>query len=272
MAKTKLKNSNVYFGISILLLLVVGLLMGIISQQFTSEFWKASFSNISSALIVAGVLSFINEKIMKENLIEIILDKVDLKKNIDTTGVSEIHTNISNIKYSSYLKNSEKNIDIIHTYGRTWTSNNIDEISEKLLNSDCNIRIVLVNPNSLFIDGLAYVYGETSDGLRQIILDMSERWKELYEKKEAVKGKTTESSIKLYYHKNLPSCSLYRFDDNIINVQSKLSCGRSKKLTSIVCTNTEKEDDVYSNFNHEIEQLIKESEEIPLDKKNDIIF
>jgi hypothetical protein len=263
--KEQVKNKQWSFWalIGILLLLGVGFILA--SQYITNEFLKASCSNIASAIIVAGIFSAVNEKIVKDNLIELILSKIKLKQEIDATGIEEVFTDISDVDYRYYLKGAKKNIDILHVYGRTWTTNNLDDIKDKLLNSNCDIRVILVDPESPFIEGLAKFYGVTSDDLKQKIQEVSAMWKDLHAKKSVRKRKPTQSSIKLYYHKSQPASAVYRIDDRIINVQNKFISGRSKKLTTIVCNDTSRAYDIYNNFLNEIEELVSNSKEISLE-------
>ncbi|GEM_PF-1060666 len=257
------KQWSFWFLICILLLLGVGFILA--SQYITNEFLKTSCSNIASAIIVAGIFSAVNEKIIKDNLIELILSKIKLKQEIDETGIEEVFTDISDVDYRYYLKAAKRNIDILHVYGRTWTTNNIDIIQDKLVASNCNIRVILVDPESPFIEGLAQSYVTTSDDLKKRIQDVSVMWKNLYAEKIVRKRKTTQSSIKLYYHKSQPASALYRIDDRIINVQNRCTSGRSKKLTTIICKDTRRADDIYDNFLNDIEELITNSSEIKLE-------
>lgn len=257
-------NNNLSFWLMVSGLISLGFIFIFISQVVTNEFWKASFSNVASAIIVAGIFAAFNEKIMKGELIETILAKIQLKQQIHDTGIEEIFADISNIDYRAYIKSAKKNIDIIHVYGRTWTTSNLDEIEEKLLNSNCQIRVVLVDPESKFIPGLADFYGITPEKLKLKIEEVTDMWRKVKEKKELRKKRKTQGSIRVYYHKGQPASSLYRIDDRIINVQNKFCGTRSKKLTTLVCKKGGKAEYIYDNFTDEIEELIKSSREVDL--------
>jgi hypothetical protein len=265
MRKEKPQKKQWSFWFTNLLLIIFGMIFILLSQILTNEFWKASCSNIASAIIVAGIFSVINEKISKDSLIELILAKMKLKQEIDSTGIEEVFTDISNVDYRYYLKTAKKSIDIVHVYGRTWTTNNMDEIEEKLLNTNCQIRVILLSPHSPFIDGLASYYNITPEDLVSKIEEVTDMWKCLYAKKMQRKKRSTQSSLTLYYHNGQPASALYRIDNRIINVQSKFSGGRSKKLPTLVCIDTERADDLYGNFYKEIQELIDISNEVSLE-------
>ncbi|MBZ0312753.1 hypothetical protein AB2T96_11145 [Clostridium butyricum] len=260
------KNTKGTFWITSGALLIIGFVFVILSQTITNSFWQATCSNCASAIIVAGIFSIISETITKEQLIDTILTRMNLKKEIDETGIEDVFTDISDVDYRYYFKSAKKNIDIVHVYGRTWTTNNMDEIKDRYLNSNCDIRVVLVSPQSPFIDGLADFYNITSDELRDRIQEVTNMWKQTYlEKKEKRGRKTTQSTLKLYYHKKQPVSSLYRIDDRIINVQNKFCAGRSKKLATIICKNTKNNSDIYNDFFEDINDLVSVSDEVSLD-------
>jgi len=262
--QTKQEPSALVFWLTIIGLLAFGLGLVLISQKTTNEFWKATWSNLASAIMVAGIFSAVNEKLMKDKLVELILSKIKLKDRIDKTGIEEVYTDIRDIDYRYYLKDAKNFIDIIHVYGRTWTTNNLDEIREKLFYSNCQIRIILVSPESIFIEGLANYYNISPEELKHRISEVTKMWTDLAEEKNRRKKSKTTSSLKLFYHKGQPASSLYRIDERIINVQNKFSGMRSKKLPTIVCRNTSQTDDLYENFLKEIEDLILTSDELTI--------
>lgn len=247
----------------------VGLILIVMSNLINSGFIATSLQNVASALIIAGIFSLVNEYMLKDKLVELVLDKIHLKESIDKTGIVSILYNISDINYKTFIKGSTKKIDIVHVYGRTWTSNNLDDLREKYLSSSFNveIRVILVSPDSPFIDGLAASYGTTTDELRKTIENMLNIWKELYHLKTNRNHRKSKGSLKLYFHKGFPSHSLYRFDDKLIFVQSRLSKGKTKKLATMVTTKTGKQESLYNTFLDDIDTLVQEAEEVSLNEE-----
>jgi hypothetical protein len=240
----------------------------IISQSVNNEFWKAIIRNIASAILITGIFSLLNQYFLKDKLVELILNKLNLKQDIDRAGIESLFSGIDDIDYRYFFKKAKKNIDILHIYGRTWTNNNIDEITNKYLNSNCNIRVILLSPNSLFVPALADHYNSehyncTPGNLRDIILEVANKWAEMVKKKH---GRKSKNFLKLYFHFGQPTNSIYRIDDRIIIVQTKTSKGKTKRLPSIICKDTQRADDLYSIYMDEIELIIKESQEVDIER------
>ena len=252
-------NIRFWFGIAILILLGLGII--IFGNWVNDPTLIIITSNIGLALIVSGTYGAINEVLLKDKLVEIILSKINLKESIDKTGIESVHFGICEIDYRYYFRKAKKNIDIIHIYGRTWTNNNIEELTNKLSSSNCKIRVILLSPNSLFVPALAKYYNITEDELRARIDEVTRLWKEAFRRGT---NKRNQASLKLYYHDGQPSNSLYRIDERIVFVQSKLTKGKTQQLPSIICTDTDKQQDLYGIYVGEIEALVKESVEVDL--------
>lgn len=200
-------------------------------------------------------------------MVNLILEKLKLKEEIDKTGIVSFHKSTDIIDYKYYFNSSKKNIDIFHVYGRTWTHSNFNLLQNKIKNSNCKIRVILVNPESKFISGLAHTFNCTEEELKSRISEVEKIWKTLYEEKEKQKRKKTQSSLELYYTNCFPAHSLYRFDDDLIQIQSKPTIGRSSELTTIVCKKTAKTDNLYNKYLDEIEDIIAESISVNLETK-----
>ncbi|MBN8199178.1 hypothetical protein ACFWGC_29550 [Cytobacillus pseudoceanisediminis] len=248
---------------SIILLLGGGLAVLSLTQFLEmNNFWNATLSNVASALIITGVFSIINEYLLREKLVELILSKLKLRESIDKTGIIEVFSDINDIDYRFLIKNSKKKIDILHIYARTWTNHNYEELKEKVQRSNVDIRIILLCPESKLIDGLAEHYGVSKDDLVKRIKEVEQKWKELYYSKKQTGRKKTQSSIRLFYSDYLPTYSIYRFDDQLVNVQSKPSKEKTRKLPSLLVKDTLKESDLFDMYTKQFEDVIKHSKEV----------
>lgn len=255
------ENYQLRLLLSVATLIVLGIaclyLSGYINE---GSRWKDIVNNLGTAFFFTGVFGIVQEYILKDKLVEVILSKINLKEDVDRTGIERIYYGISDIDYGYYFKRAQNNIDIVHVYGRTWTSTYIDEIEERLASSKCKIRVVLLDPDSLFIPALAEHYGITADELKQRIEDVTKMWKEAYKKKAGYKRK--KSSIELYYHKGFPAHSLYRIDERIFFVQTKINKRKSKQLPSFSCIRTKEEKSLYNDYLAEIDMLVSESQKV----------
>lgn len=231
-------------------------------------------SSIGSVLLVSGIYTIIDNMYLKKSLIELIIQKVGLDKEIDNTGLIKIDSILSNINYKNLFENAKNNIDIIHNYGRTWTTNNFDFIKKTVLNTDCHLRIVLLNPDSLFIPALEEHYNQSGE-LIKFISDAVNTWKSLFieveEKRNALKSKNNKSkfknkycgSVELYYFNGQPTNSIYRIDDKIVIVNTKNSKDKSVYLPYTIYQNNGNEG-LYNVYISEIEAIIKEANKVNL--------
>ncbi|WP_419886230.1 hypothetical protein [Paenibacillus sp. B-A-8] len=247
------------FWLSVIVTFTGGILLLYLAELIGEGIWQGVVENLGTAFFFTGIFGLVQEYILKDKLVDVILSKLNLKKDIDRTGIESIFFGISDIDYGFFLKKAVKNIDIVHVYGRTWTNSNVDEIKDRLIRSNCKIRIVLLDPNSLFIPALAAHYNQAPEELKQSIKYVSNTWKEAYLEKEQVKRRKTQSSIDLYYHTGFPANSLYRIDERLIFVQNKMTKGKSKKLPSFIYSKLDKGDSLYNDNLLEIEALINEA-------------
>ncbi|EJR86593.1 hypothetical protein IK7_01103 [Bacillus cereus VD156] len=259
----KSKNSYSFKNIIVILsITVASCLLFWFSELITGPtVLKAILSNIGAALLISGVVTAVSEYYTKDNLVEMIFKKLKLKEDIQKTGIDETLLNISEVDYGYYIKKAKSNIDVFHTYGGTWTRNNHDHFVNRLLNSNCKIRVFLMSPNSKFLPALAHQYGITSDELKAKIEEVKKLWEEIYEKKDPRRRKATQSELKLYFHESFPSRSIYRIDDQVIVVDTRIMKGRSNTLPTLICSDTKKKDDFYDYYVGELDQLVQEAEE-----------
>lgn len=255
---TKIKeNYRWKFLFTIATLTAVGLMFLYVSEFVDNvSKWKGVLQNIGIAFFFTGIAGIIQEYVLKNTLVNLIFSKLALKEDIERTGIVSVYPNLSDLNYRPLFKQAKKNIDIYHVYGQTWTNTYIEDIEDRLLNSNCKIRIILLAPDSTFIPGLAEIYnGKKPEELKQLIQEVSKLWKRIYLKKMQQKRKKRQSTIELYYHNGFPASSLYRIDDQIVYVQSKMTKGKSKKLSAYICRNTDKAD-LFDNYLEEMNDII----------------
>lgn len=245
------KNINRDYWLAILALVVLGFLLIFVSQFIKAALFKSVINEAASAILIAGIFSVINEKFLKESLIDLVLSKVNLKTHIDSKGIKEIHTDISNINYKQMINDSKHSIDIIHIYGRTWTNTFYDELKDKLKNSKCKIRFILLNPESKYVEALAEYYEITKDEMIKRITESLKQLKKLQANKQ--------SQLEIYLHNGNPSSCIYKFDNTLVSIQNKMSKEKCKTLPIIICRKTDSETDYYNTITRDIEDLISES-------------
>lgn len=236
-----------------LVLLLAGIILIFYSEKIENEIWKSGIEKLATAITITGIFSLINNLFLSFNLIEIILEKIKLNTDINDSGLIRVFNRFNKINFLDYFDKEIDEIDIAHTYGRTWTRQYEDELKNQVQNNDTKIRVVLQNPDSKFVSGLASHYGTTPDALKKMIEGTIHIWKEI---RNSVSKK---SNIELYLADMLPSYSHYRFDDAIITIVNPKSKGKTKKLNAFSCKNQKAENTLYYNFHYDFKQLITNS-------------
>ena len=259
-----MKNKKI-FSLKHVIIILFCVIIGLVLIASGNNF----LSNVGAVLLVSGVYTVVDNMYLKESLIELVIEKVSLDKDIESKGLVKIGATLTEIDYKNLFENAKSNIDIVHNYARTWTTNNYDFIKKTVLNSECKIRVVLLNPDSPFIPALEKHYGYSEGHLVELINEVSERWKglakEVAEKRAACTLKKSSSyknkkcgEVELFYFNGQPTNSFYRIDDKIIVVNSKSSKEKSVYLPySIYKENGET--GLYSVYLKEIETIIDEA-------------
>ncbi len=149
-----MRDDNKFFLRNIIVALVcaiVGILFMLLDNLL--------ISNVGSVLLVSGIYTIVDNMYLKKSLIELVIQKVSLDKEIDDTGLIKVDSTLTNIRYKEYFENAKSDIDIIHNYARTWTTNYFDFIKNTVMNKECRLRVILLNPESPFISALEETLG-----------------------------------------------------------------------------------------------------------------
>lgn len=247
----------------VLMLFLAGVIIGVFSQVVPGEHTliRSVLDDIAAGFMFSAVLAFIQERISQSHLIELILSKVNLKKEISEIGVESINTGADKVDFNTLIENGKDNIDIVHAYGRTWTGTQYSSLVRKLRDSNCNIRVVLLDPNSDLIPAFAKYSRKTVQELKEEIEKVTKTLKRIYEDS----GIDDVSRFKIYYHNGLQTTALYRADSKLIAVHLKLSSqSKELKFPTIICNATNTNHDLFHAYMEDMEDLINESTEIDL--------
>lgn len=262
------------FSLRHIIVALICAIVGILCMWLGNTF----FSNVGSVLLVSGIYTIIDNMYLKKSLIDLVIQKVMLNKEIEDTGLIEIDSILSDIKYREHFENAKSYIDIIHNYAKTWTNSNFDFIKNTVMNKECHLRVVLLNPDSLFVPALEKHYDDEEGELIGLIKEMSDKWKSLYyaveEKRKVCKEKKSSTyknricgSVELYYFNGQPTNSIYRIDDEIIVVNTKSSKEKSVYMPYTIYKNNG-EQGLYHRYLEEIEKIIKEATRVDLAEGN----
>lgn len=259
-----MSKRTLIFWMTILILVVIGigLAFAASSIQDQGSFWKLILNRLSTAALTTSLLGFLNRILLEENLLSLILTKVNLKRDLNDSGLERVFTSISDIDYKDLFSTS-KQIDIVHVYGRTWTSNNEDSIVEALKRG-AKVNVMLCDEKCPSVSGLAMMYDMTKDKVESRILGVLDEWQSILKKV----SKNRHKNFTIRKSQMMPSYSLYKFDDNMVVITNRLSKGeRTKKVNSYQCTNVNGKTTLFSNHERDLQNLITNSEVIHLTSK-----
>ena len=252
-----IKNLPYWLVASFLLLLGVGLLY--IDTTFIGTDYPTASSiinKLATAIVITGLFSLLNNLILRRSLIHLIYDKIQLRQDIDDVGVERLYTDFQDIDFRELIKQAKSNIDIVHAYGQTWTSSNEQSIIDAINKQKCSIRVVLLSKDSLMVEGLSEYYGSSKEELIKKINEVEKAWVSIHGR---ANGKQNKKRLQVFYSKMLPAHAIYRFDDTILKIDSRIvSKGRSRELNSLRCKDTGYEPTYFTNYLRDIELAIEE--------------
>lgn len=88
--RIRIEKSN-YLLIHILVVVVVGL-VGILCMWLGNDF----FVNVGSVLFISGIYTVVDNMLLKESLIDLVIQKVQLDHEIDNSGLIKLDTTLTN--------------------------------------------------------------------------------------------------------------------------------------------------------------------------------
>lgn len=250
-------------------LIIGGLLLKVLSLSLESltPFFSSLFSELSSVVLIAGTFGLLDRFILTKEMLTFIVNKVNLKRSIEQTGISEVYYGWKSIPYDDLFSKVEHSVDIVHAYGQTWTRTHSDNILTLLRTTKCKVRVILMDPECPEIINSFYSHYNNSspESLIDKINTVTRTWKRLFDRSEI----GDIERLKVYYHSRPQTVALYRFDDKIVCNQLNITKDPTTyNFPSITCEKTENSIDMYKVYIAEIERLILESREIPLNTIN----
>lgn len=250
---------------SLTLMILAGVLIAIIADLSKDIFIIGNvLDDIAGALLISGSIGIIDKYILHNQLINLVIGKVNLKKTIDITGMTEVHLGWRDLPYAKLFATTKYNIDVVHAYASTWTNLYADDFVNLLKTKEINIRIVLLDPDSdEIISTYARQYNRTPEELKAQIKGVLRKWKNIYERS----GIQDKNRLQLYVQNGVQTMALYRFDNTVISTSlpiSKIQSG-AYKLPSFICENHEQKTDLFRVYTQEIEDVINEARKLDID-------
>ncbi len=212
------------------------------------EIWQTILREFGGLLIVSTIISLIIDHRSKKIIIDDVLEKIDLKKEIVKSGIYEIYDSFQDIlkaKWEKYFA-SAHNIDIFICYGRTWRHKLSKEFIKLQQRTNVSMRVILPDPNNnRVINELSKRFRYSTTQLIQYINEAIGFFKGL-----------KNINIEIMKLPEPPLFSLYRFDDILI-IAIFNHHNHNISVPTFIC---KEGGTLFDYFSREFEELVKSSE------------
>lgn len=258
----KLVISSLFFLILSIVCFYVGctnILGDFFKNESSISIGKNIATNVGSIFLVSGIYNVIYEYSIKNSMFNVIRKELGIKDFIVSSGVDSIWMQLDDIPYAKLFEETKLSIDILHSYGNSWNQSNIDYIKDLLrTKKNITIRVILLSPKSDLNNGLYRLYRK--DSIFELYNSMYKSVKEWIDLSDF--AKENGNVIKIFYHDQNPTHSIYRFDDKIVNIANSIPTIKTNKLPTIICKKNEKyQESLFNMYNDEIECVIKDHTE-----------
>lgn len=232
---------------------LVAIILSLFVVYLNSKYWNNNslVENISFTVMISFSIGIVSELFLKRDMINCILEKMNLKKNIDDTGLEYIACSFNDIDFVKYIKEARENIDIVHMYGLTWLNSNFQYINKYAIKNGCKVRAVVLDPESKMVDTLVESYRK-EENYNTIEKNRNQIVDKLNEAIKIIK----DSAVELYYHKGPFYNAIYRIDDRVIIVQKEMTSEKNNEMPVFVFKKTNNKNCVYKKYIEEIEKII----------------
>lgn len=164
---------------------------------------KNLFMNIGCSIIASVIIAFLTQKYLeRKDLIYEMIDEWQLEKIYSTR--EEANT----LSIEKKIENLNSNLDII-AFGLDSFRNSKSKLLIKKLQkkNDIQIRIITLNPNSIFVDEREKIENKAKGSIKKSIQDLSKWVDEI--------NKVSKSKIQIKYYDSLPLDSYMKIDGKI---------------------------------------------------------
>lgn len=193
----------------------------------------------------------ITELVSDDKLLELHPEWRERKKqDPNDHGIVDTYVDVNEIDYKKLIEGA-KEIDIVHIYGKSWTSNLRSSLVKSLKNPETVIRAVFLSPISIFSAPYANFIKTEHAGMVSSLKETILYWQGIYDTNPAGK-------LILHIADFFPSKSLYRFDKSIIVNPSRMVRSREPDLPTLLCRDIETgKPSFFSIYSNEINAIIK---------------
>jgi len=243
----------------ILSLIVIGLLILIISiTSFEGGFWKTFLNTISTALIVSGVWTSINQYFLRKDFISLhnshtdrIIEKIDFSRVSREIGINRLFSTADKYDYKNLILNSEK-LTIVLNDGRTWLNWNLESMQARFNDETKETVFIFLHPNSDFLEIMAHKVSSTRDVLKTKVVETIKMLNSI---------KTEKTNLAIFGHHFYNSHSVFLTEDIAVMTPYTISRARKVPIVFEFLENTDL-NCYYNKIKDDIHVLLQDSEDI----------
>lgn len=140
-------NLRVLLSAIVIALIGLGFILASLSWWQDYPVRQALSREAGALLLVSGVITFLWDLLGKRALLDEVLAKAQLSRDIDEAGVSRITGTFQSdeLDWASYFRNVT-NLDIFVSYARSWRNTHLEDLKQVARKKNSCIRVVLPDP------------------------------------------------------------------------------------------------------------------------------
>ena len=207
--------------IIILLLMLLGLFSIVIKQNLGQVHWLFPYlSELSSILLVSGVLTFLYRVFMDREVYDQLKQLFHIHDSIIDGGLNEVLPESQDFNFARLIEKNQT-LSIVMNDGMRWIGNNAVRLRERFNKSGLLTEIFTVDPERCFLKCLSEKTQVTQDELKEKINGSWKRLKVMFEESEK------RGILKIYALKNYPTISIFLTEDESVITLYQVSSGRT---------------------------------------------
>lgn len=269
----KIKNKRAF--ISVVTMFFIGLVFLYLGEVIDTEnrIILSLISNLGSVFLISGVLTALNETIIKEDMKDEIFNKFNLKRMMDQYGIEDVRSRRDELVHKNLFEITDKEIDIVQITGVRWFECNKQNIIDKLKKNRCVINLYVLDPNSVFYSSFRSVASSDDDISEEKFIRFMKSLREMVDYLDANVEGFNKELFNVYKYDNRPVYSLFRYDNKMVCVERQLVSKMEKeKSVTIMCWDNNEEENLFSVYKNDIEALANAKTTKRIDLYDDIFL
>ena len=207
-------------------------------------------SEISSAILVGGVLSVLYKMFEDKESKNDLRRLLRIHDSVDELGLTEILPEVQGYNFTPLISDSAS-LSIVMNDGLRWIGNNAVNLEQRFSNKTETI-FLLVDPDSQFVKCLANKISTTEDDLGKKIRDAWQRIESAFNKSQK------QGVVRIYRIRTYPTKSMFFTEKHLVETPYQTASGRAS-IPVYVYNKVARLDAPYFFAKQDIDAMIKEA-------------